>query len=268
MLRGPQGTLFGKNTIGGAVNLVTRKPQDGFAADLELTAGELDRRDVRGRINVPFSDQAFGSLAGLWTERDGYARSLATGEVFNDDDRTALRGALRLLPADNVVIDLTADYTDEQVNGLDQVMVFLEQGTGNFVDFYNQVMSFSGLPTYSQDFVSGNLFESYSASPNFHGGEVFGLAARVDATFGSFDLASITSYRELDFDDISDRDGIPQVFVEIANRQRQSQFSQELQLSGLAAGDRLTWLAGGLYFTRSWPTSWATRATGWTIACG
>ena len=65
------------------------------------------------------SDKAFGSLSGLWTERDGYARSLTTGEVFNDDDRTALRGALRFLAADNVVIDLTADYTDEQVWGID-----------------------------------------------------------------------------------------------------------------------------------------------------
>ena len=249
VLRGPQGTLFGKNTLGGAINMVTRKPSGELAGELELVVGDLDRRDVRGRINAPFSDKIFGSLAGLWTERDGYARSLATGEELNDDDRTALRGALRFLAADNLVVDLTGDYTDLEVNGLDQVLTFLEEGVGNFVDFYNQVMSFSGFPTYSQDFVSDNLFESYSASPNRHAGEVYGLSLNVDAIFGGFNLTSITSYREIDLDDVSDRDGVPLVFVAADHRHRQSQFSQELQLHGLALEDRLTWLIGGLYFT-------------------
>ena len=249
VLRGPQGTLFGKNTIGGAVSLVTRKPSNQFAGDVELTVGDLDRLDVRARVGGGLSEKVYGSFAAQTARRDGYARSLATGREYNNDDRWVARGALRFLPSDRTVIDLTADFTDEDIDGLDQVLVSLgDDDPANFVVFYNQVMASAGLPTYSEAFVSSDLYESFSGSPNRHAGDVAGLTLRFDSVFGPGNLTSITAVRRLDFDDTSDRDGIPQVFVDVAARQQQEQLSQELRWNGLGWDDRLTWTLGGLYF--------------------
>ncbi len=260
VLRGPQGTLFGKNTIGGAVSLVTTKPGNDFRGDVELTVGDLDRRDAKAKIGGPLGDSVFGSLAAYTTRRDGYARSLATGQIFNDDDRFVTRAALRFLPSDNVVVDFSADYTDEEINGLDQVLVDVgDDDPANFVVFYNQVMARAGFPTYSQDFISTNLYESFSGSPNFHAGDVWGATVRTDVVWRSGNLTSITAFRGLDFDDVSDRDGIPQVFVDVAARQQQEQISQELRWSGLALDDRLSYLIGGLYFREQSDATGETR---------
>lgn len=113
ILRGPQGTLFGRNTIGGAISVVTRKPEtDRFFGRAEITTGSYDRLDANGYVNVPLNDNLAGSLSFSTRNRDGYVKNLnPEGPDLGDNDEWSGRVALRWTPSNAVTVDLTADYS-------------------------------------------------------------------------------------------------------------------------------------------------------------
>ncbi|TAL01420.1 MAG: TonB-dependent receptor [Rhodospirillaceae bacterium] len=122
VLRGPQGTLFGKNTIGGAVQITTKKPSDVTEGYLETTTGRFSRIDVKGGINLPFTNNLSGRFSVATLNRDGYVTILqkdqTTGVVSNanapklgDISSIAGRGALRWKATDDLTDDLSFDYT-------------------------------------------------------------------------------------------------------------------------------------------------------------
>src|SRR5690606_86860 len=118
VLRGPQGTLFGKNTIGGAINITTIKPStEGFFGKAEITTGSYDRIDFRGNVNVPLAANLAASAAVSVRNRDGYVENLAPGGTdLGDEDSVSGRVALRWTPTDSLTFDLSADYTREREN--------------------------------------------------------------------------------------------------------------------------------------------------------
>ncbi len=247
ILRGPQGTLFGKNTIGGAINLITRKPDSGRGGYVELAAGNFDRFDGRLRLNYPFSDKAFGSLAFSSASASGLTESLATGEDYYDDDRTSGRLALRFLPRDDITVDWTADFTRERERAVDISLLSLDN-TVPILSFYNQVTASVGFPTFDEQFITGDLHQSFSDDPNFSNGDVAGTALTVGWNAGAVELRSITSYRDLEYDLSNDLDGTPVRYAFRPTLTTQEQLTQELQLLGVAADDRLDWVVGALYF--------------------
>ncbi len=249
ILRGPQGTLFGKNTTGGAISLLTRKPGPDRMVDLEATVGELDRIDGRLIANLPLSDDVFFSFSAATTNRDGYTESLATGERLADDNRESLRGALRWLATESLVVDLAADYTRERERAGNQTLVSVVSAP--LIDFYNTVLSGSGFTPISNDFVRADPSQSFATAANRNNGDVSGATVTLSWTSGAIDLTSITAYREIEFDVAADGDGTPVRLAERSYLQNQDQLSQEIHLSGAAADDRLSWLIGGLYFTES-----------------
>lgn len=107
VLRGPQGTLFGKNVTGGAVNFVTTKPQNQFAADLTLRAGQYGQQDLRGMLNVPFTDDLYGRFTIASERSDGWVTNRFTGRQIDYLDTSAIRGALRYEPTDRWTIDVS-----------------------------------------------------------------------------------------------------------------------------------------------------------------
>ena len=249
ILRGPQGTLFGKNTTGGAISLITRKPGPDRQFDLEATLGEFDRIDGRLIADLPLSDKAFFSFSAATTNRDGYAESLATDEHLADDNRDALRGALRWLASDSTVFDLAVDYTRERERAANQTLVAVVSAP--LIDFYNTARAGSGLTPISNAFVTADPSQSFATAENRNDGDVSGATATVSWTSGAIDLTSISAYREIEFDVAADGDGSPIPLAERSYLQTQEQFSQELHISGQTAGDRLNWLLGGLYFSES-----------------
>jgi iron complex outermembrane recepter protein len=86
VLRGPQGTLFGRNAIGGALQLITKKPTETFGGNVAVTIGDHDRKDVNGTINVPITDTLFAKITGSTQNRDGFVRSVKTGTEFGSID--------------------------------------------------------------------------------------------------------------------------------------------------------------------------------------
>ena len=117
VLRGPQGTLFGRNTIGGAISLSSKKPDEEFGGKVDVKYGTDDRFNVRGSVNIPFGDKLFARLSAATFMQDGYVTRVVDGKDLGDQDVVALRGALRWLPANNLDINWSVDYSTENENG-------------------------------------------------------------------------------------------------------------------------------------------------------
>jgi iron complex outermembrane recepter protein len=114
ILRGPQGTLYGRNATGGAVNLKTARPEIGeFRAQGEVQLGNYSHRKVKGAINIPINDFMAARVAGIYLKRDGYTDNELTGNDIDDREQWSVRGSLRLEPSDRTTIDLIAHYFDE-----------------------------------------------------------------------------------------------------------------------------------------------------------
>ncbi|WP_238560187.1 TonB-dependent receptor [Sphingomonas sp. Mn802worker] len=114
VLRGPQGTLFGRNTTGGAVNLIMRKPSDKLGAKFELTGGSFNRITAKTSIDLPVSEKILTKVSAFYVTDDGFLKNITTGERLNGDKSYGVRGDIRLLPTDNVTIDLSGEYTNNQ----------------------------------------------------------------------------------------------------------------------------------------------------------
>ena len=114
VLRGPQGTLYGRNSTGGAVNMVTNTARiDELYGNIEGQYGNYDHKKITGSINIPLGDQFAIRVAGLWLDREGYTDNKYTGNDVDGRDQYSLRGSLRWTPGDRTTIDLMASYFDE-----------------------------------------------------------------------------------------------------------------------------------------------------------
>jgi iron complex outermembrane receptor protein len=126
VLRGPQGTLYGKNTIGGAINIVTKRPDGNESYSLEAITGSYDRLDFTGHANFSLTDNMFASIAVNSQSREGYGHSLLTGDEFGDIDKKMFRASVRYAPSDDLDITLTGDGSIQRQH----------QGVGGMAGWY------------------------------------------------------------------------------------------------------------------------------------
>lgn len=117
VLRGPQGTLFGRNATSGVINIKTAKPDlSGFSMSAEAEYGNYDSMKVKGMVNVPLGETMAVRLAGYYLNRDGYTLNLFDGNRYDDRDQYAVRGSLRFEPTDSTTIELVGQYFHEKDN--------------------------------------------------------------------------------------------------------------------------------------------------------
>ncbi|MBB4616309.1 TonB-dependent receptor [Sphingomonas abaci] len=115
VLRGPQGTLFGRNATAGVINFITARPElDGVHADGQIEYGNYDSRKLTGMFNLPISDAVGIRVAGTYLRRDGYTRNLFNDTRIDGRDLYALRGTLRIKPTDSTTLDIIGSYFHER----------------------------------------------------------------------------------------------------------------------------------------------------------
>ncbi len=258
VLRGPQGTLYGKNTIAGAINLITAKPDSEFGGMANITGGRFDRIDGSLSVNLPIIKDTLNSKVSVIVKnRNGFGESLQDGRDFGDMDRQAARLVLNWIADDSVDVTISADYSRWRQNGPQSNLVSVYPSSSGFRELFNAVAApfvaaRDGLPpgtVFDERFIT-DATDTNATGPVRDDGDVWGVSARInwDIT-DQLHLKSISSWRESDLHFGSDLDNTPFDFAQTDQRQQQNQLAQELQLSGLVANNRLDWLAG-LYFFR------------------
>jgi outer membrane receptor protein involved in Fe transport len=115
IMRGPQGTLFGRNATGGLINVRTKMPEREFSASVVAEIGDFNSQRFTGHVNFPMGDMFSARIAGISTTRDGYTTNLFTGSDIDGRDMYAVRGTLRFQPSDRTTIDLMASYMEATV---------------------------------------------------------------------------------------------------------------------------------------------------------
>lgn len=280
VLRGPQGTLFGRNTIGGAINITSQKPSAEEGGALEFTLGNLDKIAVRGTWDQPLSDNLLTKWTVGYKRRDGYIKTLpplgsnanSTG-LFSDsiarnqrDQGDENEGAARIsalyTPRDDLSISVAADITHireaSAASSLAGVQMPAEGGIGALTGLYNlldaPVIDVPGLGKgilYDDRFVPDNPEnESFQTGPNGTDVDGLGLSGIIEWELSdTITLKSISSYRETDAEFNRDPDGSPLQFTHTYNDFEHEQFSQEVQLYGNSFNEALDWIAGVYYFT-------------------
>ncbi|MEM6453659.1 MAG: TonB-dependent receptor [Acidobacteriota bacterium] len=245
VLRGPQGTLFGKNTTGGAVQLVTRTPGPTRRGEVALTLGNRDRRNATVRLEGALDDDArlTARLALSSRNQDGYARSRVTDQIFGEDNTDVGRLSVRAIASPRTIVDVGLSGTRTRGPNLDQSLIAIFDGTP-LLDFYNRALRDIGLPQVDDAFVPSDPFVSFAGDRGRSDGDVWTTSVTVTHQLtDAIDLVSITAYRDLAYAFDNDPDGTPLRFAFSQVDQDQDQLSQELRLSS-TAGARTTWIAG------------------------
>jgi iron complex outermembrane receptor protein len=257
VLRGPQGTLFGRNTIGGAISLVTKNPEfDDTSMRVRGIVGARNRYDLSAAINVPLAENA-GVRASLFTRnQDGWGRNVYTGDTFGDVSEIGGRLKLLVEPTDTLTIMLQGDYLTASNSPSHQVLLGFNPQAGITVPrppqfggpFFRPGVSPTGVPfpVGVGDDRSADRRDNFASVPNDLDIETGGVSLTVTADLGAVTLKSITGWRAFDEDSFVDFDGTGFVMYDNASVLRQEQFSQELQLSGQIGN--LNFLLGGYYF--------------------
>ena len=218
ILRGPQGTLFGKNTVSGAINLVTKQPTEEFEGEIALTYGNEGQIKAQTYLSGGLTDNLFGSLSVAYDERDGLFTNTFLNKEVGDYDRISTRGKLHWVATDALAFTLSMDYTKR-----DSTEPF-----GTLVD----------LPA----------FETQANQESDDSIEFWGVGLRTTYALDSgYELISITSYRDAQFEAVTDDDQLPQNLQASFFDEDNGQFTQEFRIQSPAEGD-FTWLAGLYYF--------------------
>lgn len=276
VLKGPQGTLFGRNTTAGLINMVTNKPSDEFEGSVTADVGNYDTWNLEGILNVPISDRAQARF-GIRSENsdEGWQKSITSGQDRGTKDKLGFRAALALQPTDNLDVDISyngwrskSDTTGGQAIALtpNTDPTFIVPGTNgpSTTSLFNAVDPVTGLSLV--DFVNNNFptsAEQTDWAPNYarttDGIGVNGIdgpleedtkfdALKLGVRYGfdnGLNLVSLTGYNKLDREAVLDFSSAPfAILVQDVDAEIKS-FSQELRLEGETG--KANWLVGAYY---------------------
>jgi iron complex outermembrane recepter protein len=254
ILRGPQGTLFGRNTSAGALNITTKRPNlSEFEGFVNASYGNYNFMNVQAGVSIPLAqDVAAARFSGTWRKRDGFLKS-TTGAESNNRDRYMLRGQLYIEPNADVSIRILGDYSKVDENCCDAV-VMRETELQPFFAFHGLAsdgIDQVGRPALQNLSTNSQLFINTSTQ--------WGMSGELKWDFGGAKLTYIGSYRDFKSESTQESD-FTSLAIFTAGRNGQNSrpgilpngdkiktMTQELRLQGTAFDDHLDWLIGGFY---------------------
>jgi len=260
ILRGPQGTLFGRNTIGGAVLLTTTLPGREFGGSARVGVGDDNLYEGFVAVDVPISDTVFGRVSAGARQRDGYVTRVFDGLDLGNEDTYTLQSSLQWLPNESFTFTLRGDYTKEDENGSPFVFAAINESQA----FPAAISRGNGCPgaTFPPPSVPQNIVDQRCANDATwnlgkyrNGGNApaesslqnWGVSGTVQWDLSDvFSVKSITAYRELDWSGSRDADNTGLLVLHTDYTSAGDQFSQELQ--ALFEMNKLRGVVGAFYF--------------------
>ncbi len=241
VLRGPQGTLFGKNSSAGVIQIVTRAPElNAAAAEASLSYGSFDELNGNLTVNVPIGTRAAFRVTGTLQRRDGFVDNLFNGEDQWGYERQTLRARFLWQPTDAVRVLLSGTYqhAEDNANGLWTLRV-CGSGFGAF-NPCNTVQPYGVVP-------GPNNLDVAVEGDSYTDQDSYTLSGRIDWDLGGPTLTSITAYRHLKQDIAVDTDATPRPIYSLNNNiSGGDQFTQELRLAGHSG--MFDYTVGGFYY--------------------
>ena len=260
VLRGPQGTLYGRNTLAGAVNLVTAKPTGVFGGEAELTYGNFDYRRARATLDLPAFGPFSVKLSGQIAKRDGFydvvPNPFPGADFFagppqvdsaNSLDGQSALAQVRFEPTDTLTVDYMFDYANYDQRPRPGQLVGLNLNGGPADIFDPASPSYTGVPLSLFFDPDRNATQSLDAGI-FEKSRTMGHSLTATLDLGDLELKSITALRDLKWEDRLDLDGSPISIATTARFTDMESFSQELQLTGSTFSDRVNFVVGGFYY--------------------
>ena len=270
VLKGPQGTLFGRNTTGGAIAVYSNPPTYDLGGSFRARYGSFDSFGFEGVLNVPIvADKAALRLVGVTSQDDGYAVNAVSGEALGKQFSRQARGTLLLEPVDNFSLTIRADYSLLRNRGRVTKLAYIEPAAvnpfnpslavtaiesglfaGGFPDVFAAEAALAPFLNASNDRIAqtNGISPSTGLQANFARFEQWGVSARAELELGDITLRSITAYRELDGKSFGDADATPFSILQYETTLDPKQFSQEFQILGESFDNRLNWVAGAYFY--------------------
>ncbi|RVU02444.1 TonB-dependent receptor [Mucilaginibacter limnophilus] len=244
VLRGPQGTLFGKNTSAGAINITTRKPTFTPEASFETSFGNYGYIQAKASISGPLSKKFAARVSFSGTQRNGLVENIATGRATNDINNLGGRAQLLFRPSDNVSITLAGDVSDQKPDGYAQVVAGVVKTNR---PAYRQFDAITADLNYKLP--STNPFDRIidHDTPWRSGNQLGGVSLNADIKVGPGTLTSTTAWRYWNWDPSNDRDftGLP-VLAKSQNPAKHKNWSQEVRYAGQLS-EKLSGVVGLFY---------------------
>lgn len=230
VLRGPQGSLFGKNTTSGAFNITSRKPSFTTGADFELSYGNYAFLQAKASITGALGKKVAGRLSFSGTQRDGLIDNIVTGRPTNTLNNQGFRGQLLWTPTENTNITFAGDLTTQRPDGYAQVVAGVAPTQRAAYRQFDAIIK-----DLNYQLPSLNAFDRKidHDTPWRSGQDLGGVSLNIDTKIGGGTLTSTTAWRFWNWDPSNDRDftGL-QVLAKSQNPTRQTQITQEVRYAG------------------------------------
>jgi iron complex outermembrane recepter protein len=257
VLRGPQGTLYGRNATGGVINIISNKPEAEFGGYARVDLGNYSKKRIEAALNAPFGESAAGRLSVMWADRDGYTENLNAGArarglaELDNQELWGVRGQLKFGSSDAFEGLIQLDVLNDDSNP--PAFKYFTHASGG-VPWSPVTAGMAAVPgdavltdlrQVSQGF-EATIPGSPRTVPAFGGNELQAANVRLTWDLGTVSLMSQTAYRKTDFSWLNDGDGVDAFFVTYFQDDDSKQLTQELQLSSNTEG-RLQWILGAFY---------------------
>ncbi len=244
ILRGPQGTLFGRNTSAGAISMITAKPQFEAGGYVEATFGNFSSYDIRGSVWGPLvEDKLAVRLSGLAGSRDGLLDDLTTGNDINTRDRNIVTGQMLFTPNEDVELRVIADFRSSSEDCCFAVHWAERPLGGAPGPIITNILEPGGQVSPPDPFARNAVVTA--GRPLQQDVEDFGISADLTWQLGELELTSITSYRDFTSDRHQDIDFTGGDYLDNIRKDGIENFTQEFRLAGESG--RLNWIIGAFY---------------------